>query len=152
MRIMVDTNVLISGLLFPGSKVSAVFEHVMNAHRLVISSYVIAEFKEVVRRKFPKLAGLVDVRLSGLKFELVYTPDRMPEGEFEIRDAKDYPVLYTAVAEGVDIFLTGDRDFEDVDVGVPRIMTPARPHGGIYGSRRAAQLSARLDSTQLRTV
>ena len=37
---------------------------------------------------------------------------------------KDYPVLYTAILEDVDVLITGDKDFEDVDVERPEIMTP----------------------------
>ena len=38
---------------------------------------------------------------------------------------KDYPVLYTAILEDVDILVTGDSDFEDVGVDKPEILTPA---------------------------
>jgi len=41
------------------------------------------------------------------------------------KDIKDYPVLYTAILEDVDILVTGDRDFSDVDVEKPEILTPA---------------------------
>ncbi len=43
----------------------------------------------------------------------------------KIRDAKDYPVLYTAIIENVDILITGDKDFADIDIEKPEIMTPA---------------------------
>ena len=37
----------------------------------------------------------------------------------------DYPVLYTAIIENVDIFITGDKDFLGMGVEIPEIMTPA---------------------------
>ena len=37
---------------------------------------------------------------------------------------KDYPVIYTAIVEAVDILITGDRDFENLDIERPEIMTP----------------------------
>lgn len=49
----------------------------------------------------------------------------MEGGLFEIRNIKDYPVLYTAIVENIDILITGDKDFADVDVEKPDIMTPA---------------------------
>ncbi len=49
----------------------------------------------------------------------------MPGGLFEIRDVNDYPVLYTAIIENVDIFITGDKDFLGIGVEIPEIMTPA---------------------------
>lgn len=42
-----------------------------------------------------------------------------------IRDIKDYPVIYTAIIEGVDILITGDKDFEELQLETPEIMTPA---------------------------
>ena len=41
------------------------------------------------------------------------------------RDKNDYPILYTAIIENIDIFITGGKDFLDVDVEMPEIMTPA---------------------------
>ncbi len=53
MRIMLDTNVLISVLLFPGAKMNAMMNYIFTRHQLVLSSYVVDELKSVVRRKFP---------------------------------------------------------------------------------------------------
>ncbi len=49
----------------------------------------------------------------------------MDKDLFEIRDKMDYPVLYTAIIEDVDILITGDKDFAKVDVEKPEILTPA---------------------------
>lgn len=43
---------------------------------------------------------------------------------FDIRDINDHPVLYTAIIENIDIFITGDKDFLDVEIEMPEIMTP----------------------------
>lgn len=58
-------------------------------------------------------------------FELVYTPKKPEPGLFEIRDANDYPVLYTAIIENVDILITGDKDFSDIEIEKPEILTPS---------------------------
>lgn len=50
---MLDTNVLISALLFPGTKMDAMMNYIFTNHQLVLSSYVVDELKNVVRRKFP---------------------------------------------------------------------------------------------------
>lgn len=36
----------------------------------------------------------------------------------------DYPVLYTAIIEDVDILVTGDKDFSNVQIEKPEILTP----------------------------
>ena len=125
MRIMLDTNVLISALLFPGQRMNAMMEMITMNHDLVLSSYVVEELKMVVQRKFPKKESAIERMLFMMRYEYVYTPTEMEESLFEIRDVKDYPVLYTAIIEDIDILVTGDKDFSDIDVEKPQIMTPA---------------------------
>lgn len=60
-----------------------------------------------------------------MSYNLVYTPEEMDNTMFRIRDAKDYPVLYTAILEDVDILITGDKDFAAVEIEKPELMTPA---------------------------
>lgn len=125
MRIMVDTNVLISLLVFSSGKMNRMMEHIFMEHQLVLSSYIVEELKDVVKRKFPNKTETVEILLAKMNYEYVYTPDVMDETLFEIRDVKDYPVLYTAILEDVDVLVTGDSDFENVDVEKPEILTPA---------------------------
>ena len=63
--------------------------------------------------------------LSAMSYELVYTPRIMDQTLFAIRDPKDYPVLYTAMVEDVDVLITGDKDFAEIQVERPEICTPA---------------------------
>ena len=126
MRVMLDTNVLLSALLFPGARINQMMQSIFEEHRLVLSSFVVEELTYVVKRKFPKKPQAVDSFLAAMSFELVYTPQEIEPGLFEIRDAKDYPVLYTAIREDVDVLITGDKDFSDVDVEHPEILTPAQ--------------------------
>ncbi len=95
-------------------------------HQLVLSSYVVDELKNVVRRKFPGREIAINKLLMLMSFEYVYTPSEIESGLFDIRDVKDYPVLYTAIIEDVDILVTGDKDFSDIDIEKPEIMSPAQ--------------------------
>ncbi|MBR1560482.1 MAG: putative toxin-antitoxin system toxin component, PIN family [Clostridia bacterium] len=126
MRVMIDTNVLVSALLFPGSRVAAVMEHIAAHHTLVLASFVIEELRAVVARKFPQRTTAIEDLLEALCYEYVLTPRHLEDRLFDIRDAKDYPVLYTAMTNGVDILVTGDKDFTEVDVDQPEIMTPSQ--------------------------
>lgn len=125
MRIMFDTNVLISMILFPNASFGRMLDYIIRNHHLVLSSFVVDELLAVVDRKFPGRKEAIDEFLSNLTYELVYTPRHVKSGLFQIRDIKDYPVLYTAIIENIDIFITGDKDFEEVDIEMPIIMTPA---------------------------
>ena len=126
MRIMLDTNVLISMILFPSSQFTVMLEYITRYHTLVLSSFVLDELTAVVERKFPSRIGVIDNFLHGLSYELVYTPHRMRPDMFKIRDMKDYPVLYSAISDDIDIFITGDRDFEDIGIEKPEILTPSK--------------------------
>ncbi len=125
MRVMIDTNILISALLFPSQRMNTLIYKITTEYQLVLSSYVVDELLNVVRRKFNNKLEAVDLLLSQLPYELVYTPAQPKPGLFEIRDEKDYPVLYSAIAEDVDVFITGDRDFDGLGLEKPEIISPA---------------------------
>ena len=125
MRIMVDTNVLFSAILFPQGQTAKAFGVITEKHELVIASYCIDELKRIVAKKFPSRTKDLDMFLEKLSFTLAYTPDEPKQNLFYIRDPKDYPILYTAVTENVDIFISGDTDFKDTDVDHPEILTPS---------------------------
>lgn len=124
MRIMLDTNVLLSAILFPSERMNRMMRCIFEDHRLVLSSFIVEELGYVIQRKFPTKAAAVDQMLAAMSYELVYTPRVMDETLFEIRDPKDYPVLYTAIIEDVDILITGDKDFAEIQVERPEICTP----------------------------
>ncbi len=100
-------------------------ECIFTEHQLILSSYIVEELKDVISIKFAGKEGVVDTLLAKMNYEYLYTPDVLDETLFEIRDIKDYPVLYTAILEDVDILVTGDSDFSDVNVEKPEILTPA---------------------------
>ena len=125
MRVMLDTNVLISAIVFPNERMdSLIFKAALN-HQLVLSSYIIDELIDVTKRKFPKKIKDVDLFLTRLPYELIYTPRELNNDFFDIRDADDYPVLYSAIIEDVDLFVTGDNDFGDIEIEKPEIITPS---------------------------
>ena len=125
MRVMLDTNILISAFVFRSKKMYGVIDHIVSHHELVLPTYVVDELRDVINRKFPTVINDLDEFLTTLSFTLAYTPRKTPTGLFEIRDIADAPILYTAVIEGIDVFITGDKDFDDVKIEKPIIMTIA---------------------------
>ena len=134
MRVMLDTNVLVSYAVFGSSTIAKVIGDVALNHELVLATYVIDEFREVVARRWPEKAGSVERFLRRASYETVVTPLDMEEGLFEIRDELDYPVLYSAIVGFADVLVTGDKDFAGVEVETPEILTPAE-----YVERYAGQ-------------
>ncbi len=57
MRIMLDTNVLLSAVIFRSTSMQNMMQRIMEDHRLVLSSYVMDECYEVVQRKKPALVA-----------------------------------------------------------------------------------------------
>lgn len=51
---MIDTNVLISLLIFSGNKMNRMMECIFMEHQLVLSSYIVEELKDVVKENFLK--------------------------------------------------------------------------------------------------
>lgn len=126
MRIMLDTNVLISGFAFGSARIREMTRWITEHHQLVLSSYVVDELREVVARKAPSALRALDDFLLRLPFEMCYTPTSLPDPlPFDIRDPDDVQVLYSAMIAEVDILITGDKDFSEVDIDKPLIMTPA---------------------------
>ena len=125
MRIMLDTNVLISMIFFPSQRFLQMAQAITQEHALVLSSFVLDELKAVAERKFPQRREAIDRFLAAFGYELVYTPNNMQGGLADIRDKNDYPVLYSAITENVDVLITGDKDFVEVAIEKPEILTPS---------------------------
>ena len=125
MRIMLDTNILISAFIFLSKKINELIEVLSNEHKIVICSYCVEEMKQVIDRKFKVDQKVVEKFLETFSFELVYSPTQLEEKKFKIRDEEDYIILYTAIIENVDILITGDKDFKDMEIERPEILTCA---------------------------
>jgi probable toxin-antitoxin system toxin component, PIN family len=125
MRIMLDTNILISVIFFPSNQTENLIKRVTEQNEIVICDYVIEELSAVIERKFSSRKSALKVFFHNLPFDLVQVK-KNPEKENypEIRDEKDFPILVTAIESDIDIFLTGDKDFLAVkNLDRPKIMT-----------------------------
>ena len=123
MRVMLDTNILISAFIFKSKKMNGLIYKLSKDHEIVICSYTIDELKELMETKFKVSLQELDDFLKDFPFDLVYSPTYIENKLFEIRDKDDYIILYTAIIEDVDVFITGDKDFEDIDIEKPEILT-----------------------------
>jgi len=123
---MIDTNMLISIAVFGSSKLGDLLNYIVSYHTLILSSYILEEFEDVIKRKFPYKIASVSRFFMRLRFELEYTPQKLPEHDyFSIRDKDDEPILYSAITADVDVLITGDKDFYDVEIERPEILSPA---------------------------
>lgn len=124
MRVMLDTNIFISMIFFPSVQTRQLAERLAEKYEIVVCDYVIEELRMVTERKFPAKRKYLDRFFMELPFELVYTPKVLDLNEFpEMRDVKDAPILATALMEGIEVFVTGDKDFTVLEVEMPEILT-----------------------------
>ncbi len=127
MRVFVDTNIVISALLFPDGKVAKVFTHLLKKHTIIISSYTKEECFEVFRKKFPAKIDSLNRFFEGINYEDFKTPENFDEKNFpKIQDIKDLPVLVSAILSDSDIMLTGDKDFDNIKIDKPLIFSPTQ--------------------------
>lgn len=122
MKVMLDTNILVLAFVFKSKKMNELIYKLSVEHEIVICSYTIEELKELVDTKFKVTQKDLDEFLKDFPFILVYSPTTVENKLFEIRDKNDYIILHTAIIENVDVFITGDKDFNDVDIDKPEIM------------------------------
>lgn len=122
MRILIDTNILFSTLLFPKSKPAYALLYAANNHQIVLTDRNIFELREIIKRKKPNLLPAAETFLAQLSFELIPAVEDTAK---TIRDVKDQPILNGAIIADVDIILTGDKDFLSLDSDRPKCMTAA---------------------------
>ena len=128
MRVLIDTNVLISAALYPdGIPFRAFVRAVSYPNHGMICEQNVDELKRVFNRKFPDKLAALDRFLSValMTLELVAVPTAEQDLENEIRDQADRPILRAAIEANADILLTGDRDFLESGIVHPAILTPA---------------------------
>lgn len=126
MRVLIDTNILISAALYSnGTPYRAFIKAVSYPNHGLICEQNIDEMRRIFNRKFPrKIAALEKfLSLALMTLEMVPTPVEEYKSEMQIRDINDRPILRAAIHANADILLTGDKDFLESDLENPKIMT-----------------------------
>jgi len=126
LRVVLDTNVLVSGLAYPGS----VPGRIVTTWRqggldVVLSHYILDELVRVL----PRLSriGMTPAEIRDLVDSLRFLADIVePEGtsDADLRDPADQPVLQTLLVGRAQYLITGDKDLLALADRHP-IVTPA---------------------------
>ena len=122
MRVLIDTNVLISAALSAdGVPFLAYIKAVSYPNRGMICEQNVDEMRRIFNKKFPKRIAALDRFLSAAltALELVPVPADENASETQVRDENDRPILRAAIAAKADILLT------ESGIKSPMIMTPA---------------------------
>ena len=122
MRILIDTNVLISALFYPNSKPAKAMLHAADNHELIITDHNISELRRIAAEKFSDRQADIDLFLAELTYELILAPEAPLK---LINDPKDAPILNAAILSDVDVIISGDKHFLELDMERPMAMKPA---------------------------
>ncbi len=112
MKLVIDTNVLVSGLLWSGAPRRLIEEIIAGNAELVTSVSILAELDDVLRRaklrrKLAASQGTAEQHVSAmLLLATLVTPVKLPPLSV---DPCDTMILETAVASGADMIVTGDH-------------------------------------------
>ncbi len=121
MKILLDTNVLISAFIFGGQAgclLSMLFE---SEYKLYVSDYIDQEFRKKLKDKWPEKVDDVYNLYHQMDINFCKSTEEM---QGMLRDVKDIPVLSDALYHHIDIILTGDKDFLEADIEYPLIFSP----------------------------
>ena len=122
MRVLIDTNIYFSALLYPNSNPAKAIHLASRNHTLILPDYNINELRGITLRKCPKKLPDVDVLLAKLN----YVPVTAPLSPQKLMsDPKDVPILNAAILEDVDIIVSGDHHFLQLELERPQVMTAA---------------------------
>lgn len=134
LRVVLDTNVLVSGLAYPGSTPG----RIVNAWReggleVVLSRYILDELVRVLPRL--RRLDLTTAEIRDLADSFMFLADVVEPAtsqEARLRDPADLPVLQTLLSGGAQWLITGDKDLLVLADRYP-ILTPSdfwARHGG----------------------
>lgn len=115
LKIIIDTNVLISAALKGRKPMAAIFEILARPQcEWIVSQAILDEYRGVLSRPKLKLSQSQQEEWFLFLDLATIVIDVNLEIDFP-RDRKDAKFLACAVVANADYLLTGDRDFEDVE-------------------------------------
>jgi len=118
-RVLVDTNVIVSALIFPQSAPAHAVLTVIETEHLVLTQWILDELHDLIDRKWPDRLPALELFLNTVGYEIL----GVGSPGVEIRDVDDQPILDAAISAGVDVIVTGDKDFLALEIDRPLILT-----------------------------
>jgi len=125
MKVFLDTNVLASAFATRGL-CSDVLREVFASHDLYTSIEVLKELRGVLKNKFGFPENLIKKIFLLLQREanMAYSQEQV---EIHIKDKADIPIVNAAMAAGIHVFVTGDKELQDLArIGNLKIISPRK--------------------------
>ena len=125
MKILIDTNILVSAALNPQSiPMQAILKSVTSG-QIVVCQKNLDELNKTFLKKFlSRMKDMLEFKVFLLaRAEIIPTPAKIFSIENSIRDVNDRSILRAAVSANVDIIISGDKDFLESGIDKPKILT-----------------------------
>lgn len=123
---VIDTNIVVSGLLNPHGASARVLDAVLDGRvKLVYDARILAEYRDVLHRPRLKLAPeKITAFLSGLQSQMIVTPSPLAAAG---PDADDIVFVEAALATSDKTIVTGNlADYPPEILHGARVLTPAQ--------------------------
>ena len=114
-RVMVCANVLVAGVVQPHVLYEILQHAVVGDFRLVLSTYIVDEAREVIRHLVPDQMPQFDVLLQAIDHEIVPIPTctELMQAPWLAHHCEDLPVILSAVKAQVDCLISADQSITD---------------------------------------
>lgn len=124
MKIVLDTNVFVSGVFFSGPPYRILRAWRDGHLRIVYSAAILAEYERVLNELSEAFPGVDGHPFLGMltRYGLLDQPDRAPA--ISCRDPEDLKFIECLLHSRADCLVTGDKDLLEVKLKPASILTP----------------------------
>jgi putative PIN family toxin of toxin-antitoxin system len=131
-RVVADTNIIVSGLLWAGPPANFLDAAIRRVFHLLSSEELLSELEEVLSRSYLQIRlsargqSVAEVMAKQRLLATLVTPAKI-HAPPDLRDLEDLPVLQCAIGNEAQAIVTGDKDllvlkeFQGVVIVTPRI-------------------------------
>ena len=112
LRVMVDANILISGIIWPRWPFEVLQHAIRKDFHLILCEYAITQARVHIQRRFGNYLDQFDEFLTFSDFEIVDNPSKelVSQNILLVRDPTDVPIALAAIHSNVDILVSEDKD------------------------------------------
>lgn len=130
MRIILDTNVLVSGLFFPGIPLKILKSIKRGKYRIIVSREIVDEYKRTIDKLAARFANVIDANTQ-LELIILSSDICQPQKLIEpvCADPDDDKFIACAIASKTKIVVSGDKEllnvsgYKGIEVLTPRQFT-----------------------------
>ncbi|MES0491240.1 MAG: putative toxin-antitoxin system toxin component, PIN family [Leptospirales bacterium] len=123
MKIILDTNVIISASVFGGLSAD-ILSYCYERHEVYISEFILDEFHRVLKEKLKVPDNLIASKIISFQKNLNYVVPDNPIPDL-CSDKDDNPICQLALYVNADYIITGDKEFQKVNnIDSTRIISP----------------------------